>query len=187
VASDGTLVHVATRQKGTAKRPRKSASQSVAKPPCKCGFLLRAAEEPEIPIVFDERMNEYHIENVAKDGGHSVIYYCPFCGGAAPPSKRQSFFATITRAETERLHELTADVKTIAGAIAQFGAPDDDLDPGTTVYNSVKDDQPPTVTSYRTLRYKTLSSSADVVFTDFGPERGLRMSLTGKYLGEPKN
>jgi hypothetical protein len=38
------------------------------------------------------------------------------------------------------------------------------------------------VTSYRTLKYKKLSKTADVVFVDYGPERGVRMRLSGKYL-----
>jgi hypothetical protein len=32
--------------------------------------------------VFDDRMNEFH--NIGKDRrGHSMIYHCLFCGGAA--------------------------------------------------------------------------------------------------------
>lgn len=174
---------MATRKGAVSKR----ATASRPKKRCKCRFLERSAAEPEIPIVFDERMNEYHIENVAKDGGHSVIYYCPFCGGAAPRSKRQSFFATITSAEAARLRDLTAEVKTVAQALAKFGTPDDDLDPGTTVFDKASDTQSPRVTSYRTLRYKRLSQTADVDLTDFGPERGLRMSLMAKYIGEPQS
>jgi hypothetical protein len=144
---------------------------------------VRAGSAPGV----DATMNEYHIEHVGEDrGGYSMIYHCPFCGGAAPKSRRESFFATVTRAEAERLTALTSDVKTIADAIARFGTPDDDLDSGVTVHEPSKENQPPKIASYRTLRYKSLSSTADVDFTDYGPERGVRVSLMGKYIGEPK-
>jgi hypothetical protein len=130
-------------------------------------------------------MNEYHIEHGGEDrGGQSILYHCPFCGGAAPPSRRQTFFATITSAETERLTELTGDVKTIADVLARFGEPDDDMDPGTTIYEPAKGDQSPRVASYRTLWYRGLSATVDVRFTDYGPDHGVRMSLSGKYRGE---
>jgi hypothetical protein len=41
------------------------------------------------------------------------------------------------------------------------------------------------VRSYRLLRYTGLSETANVTFTDFGPDRGLYMSLETKYVGEP--
>src|SRR5580700_110793 len=137
---------MATRKKSVAARPRKPTYASVTTRPCKCGFLERTADEPGVPIKFDVKMNEYHIEHGGEDrGGQSILYHCPFCGGAAPPSRRQTFFATITSAETERLTELTGDVKTIADVLARFGEPDDDMDPGTTIYEPAKGDQSPRV------------------------------------------
>jgi hypothetical protein len=153
--------------------------------PCTCRFLERAAEEPTVPIVFDARMNEYHIMNVGKDRrGRTNIYHCPFCGGAAPLSKRHSLFATITSTEAERLYQLTSGVKTFEEVVAKFGELDDDLDPGMKLHTPGSDAEPPKVVSYRTLTYKRLSKTAEVVFIDYGPERGVRTSLRGKYLGD---
>jgi len=33
---------------------RKPTSQSVTDEPCRCGYLVRASEEPSIPFVFDD-------------------------------------------------------------------------------------------------------------------------------------
>lgn len=164
---------------------RKPTSTSVTSTQCKCGALQRAAEEPSIPIVFDARLNEYHITNIGRDKrGYSNVYHCFFCGGAAPPSKRHTFFATITAAEVERLDKLTYDVKTVKAAFARFGKPEEDLDVGLRTHSKASDTEPTTITSYRTFTYKNLSKTADVVFTDYSSERGLRMTLRGKYLGE---
>jgi hypothetical protein len=130
-------------------------------------------------------MNEYHITNIGRTG-YSNIYYCFFCGGAAPTSKRHTCFATITTTEAARLDRLTDGVKSVEDAFARFGKPDDDIDNGLRMYSKASAAKPTTITSYRTLTYENLSKTAEVVFTDFGPERGLRMSLRGKYLGERK-
>jgi len=110
---------------------RKPTRFSVSAAPCQCRFLEEASVEPASPIVFDEKMNEYHIERVAKGRrGHYVIYHCPFCGGAAPRSRRHTFFATITSAEEERLFTLTSGLKSFEDVVAKLGKPDSDLDPG---------------------------------------------------------
>jgi hypothetical protein len=139
-----------------------------------------------VPIVFDQQMNEYHIQNVGKNAGHSIIYHCPACGGAAPPSKRGSLFATITRDESSRLVALATGFKTVKQAVAKFGVPDDDMPDGIGMGSKPTDGEAPTFTSYRTLTYKGLSETADVVLIDYGPEHGLRVTLRGKYLGKPE-
>ena len=170
------------KRKATSRR-RKPTQFSVTAVPCTCRFLERASEEPTSPIVFDAHMNEFHMENVGKGRrGHTSIYHCPFCGGAAPLSKRRTFFATITSTESARLFKLTSGLKTLADVVAKMGEPDDDLDPGQREHSNGSDTTPPEVTSYRTLTYKSLSKTADVAFVDYGPERGVRITLSGKYL-----
>ena len=46
---------------------------------CDCGVLESASKEPDHPIRWDERMNEYFIAH--GKSGRMMIYYCPFCGG----------------------------------------------------------------------------------------------------------
>ena len=179
---------MAARKPDRKKRtPAKPTWASVKSRQCTCGFLERVVAEPGIPIVFDERTNEYHVVHNAKDrGGHTIIYHCPFCGGAAPRSKRGSLFATITSDEARRLHELASGLRTINDAITRLGKPDEDHDPGMTVHTKGSASEPPKVVSYRLLRYTHLSKVANVELIDQGPERGIRVVLQGKYLGGGK-
>jgi hypothetical protein len=158
--------------------------RSVTDVACTCNYLERAAAEPDIPIAFDAEMNEYQIAFV-NNRNSATIYHCPFCGGAAPHSKRASFFATITFRESARLAELTSGMATTAQVIDKFGKPDEDLAYGTGELTHGTTTEPPTHKTYRVLYYRALSDTVDVMFTDYGPERGVRASLSGKSLGRP--
>ena len=57
---------------------------------CKCGMLEQMADDPKCPVHFDARLNEYHIS--CEDGGQMMVYFCPFCGGRAPKSRRSLTF-----------------------------------------------------------------------------------------------
>lgn len=160
---------------------QKPNSLSVTSTPCRCRYLERAAAEPKELIVFDEEMHEYHITN--PHGGYLLIYHCPFCGGAAPLSKRHERFATVTRAEADRLDRLTARFKIVDEAIVALGRPDDDNPRGLRIQAPATSKVPSKVTSYRTLTFKRLSDVADVVLTDYGVE-GIRFTFQGKYLGK---
>ena len=164
-----------------AKR-RKPHSASITSTPCKCKSLENAADEPNSPIVFDRELNEYNIET--RDGGTLRIYHCFFCGGAAPRSKRGSLFATITQNEQDRLRDLTSGFATLADVIRKFGKPDEDMDTGLVSKWPAKRGKPPTIKSYRVLRYYDLSKTAQVEFVDYGPETGVRATLQGKYIGK---
>ena len=104
--------------------------------------------------------------------------------GAAPESKRGTFFAHITEAESRRLRELVVGVNTVADAITRFGEPDQDQRDGVRTKTPATDTEPSVIRSYRFLRYSRLSETAHVNFTDYGPERGLHMTLQSKYIGE---
>jgi hypothetical protein len=165
-------------------------SNSETGAPCACRHLQQAADEPANPVVFDAKMNEYHLTHLDLAGtgrhGHSIIRYCYWCGGAAPRSKHGTFVAHITDAESRRLQELGAGVKTVEEAVAKFGPPDEDHAEGLRTKSPASDTEPSVVRSYRLLRYTGLSETANVTFTDSGPDGALRMSLESKYVGEPK-
>ena len=102
---------------------------SVADVQCACDYLQRSADDPNNPIVFDADTGEYHFTYREPDcHGPStlVIYHCPFCGGAAPESKRQLLFAVIPAEEDQRLAELLGPVRTIRGALKRLGKPQRD-------------------------------------------------------------
>lgn len=152
---------------------------------CECNWLEHAAKEPSIPIVFDAAMNEYQLV-VGSDGqGRGMIYFCPFCGGAAPKSIRESYFATIPTEETMRLSELGKSLKDESEIREALGAPDEEIDHGGSTTNPGNEDIPPAQRFFTSLHYNKLSETADVHF-DIGPNGRASMELTGKYLGKPK-
>ena len=165
---------------------------SVTEEPCTCGYLERAADDPTLPIVYDAQLNEYHFEypSPCAEGeceqakASLMIYHCPFCGGAVPASKRGLLFAVIPPQEERRLYKLLGDIKTLDAATRVLGPPDDDNPHGLTEQRAEREGAPPTVESFRTLRYSGLSDTADVYMaeTRIG---GVHFWLQGKYLGPP--
>ncbi len=152
--------------------------------PCKCGFLERNADHPDSPIRFDAEMNEYHFIHSTSLGGEArmIIYYCPFCGGRAPESKRGNFFAKLTDKEMWRLTVLTKDLHTLDDVFAALGQPDRDSAVGMTVVRPEKGDQAPTTQNFRTLVYTKLSETADIHITVYPMDR-VAITFQGKYVG----
>lgn len=158
---------------------------SVTETLCDCGWLEDSASDPELPIVFDEAINELQIEYSGRSGeatGVMVIYHCPFCGGAAPESKRDQLFAKVSTTEEYRLNELLKDIKTMDDAIEKLGRPEID-NPHGCIIQSKQTEKCPTITqNYRSLMYSNLSDVANVILTDFHKER-IHISYQGKFLG----
>jgi hypothetical protein len=125
-------------------------------------------------------MGEYQLTH--PDGGYSVLYHCPWCGGANPRSKRATRFATISVREAVRLQRLTAGLRTVDQAVAALGLPDVDEPHGTIIKTWKTERRASTEAAYRTLTFQQLSKVADVVLTDMGP-LGVTVSWHGKYIG----
>ena len=77
---------------------------------------------------------------------HLTIYHCPFCGGAAPPSKRDTLFTNISDQEAARLYRLFEGMHTLEEVVRALGPPDDDMERGLTVREPEKEGKPPTIT-----------------------------------------
>jgi hypothetical protein len=144
---------------------------------CKCNWLTHAAEDPKCPVEFDSELNEFHIVRGPQD--HMMIYYCPFCGGAAPKSKRDRLFHTLTDVERDRLVRLTKDMRTLSDVIAALGEPDLKQSVGIVVTNPERDGKPETTQSYPTMTYKHLSETADVCVTIY-PTDQVGITFQGK-------
>ena len=102
---------------------------SVTDAPCRCGYLRSAANDSRLPIIFDQPTGEYHFRYRETDGdadSYLVIYHCPFCGGAAPKSKRALLFHLIPPDEERRLTKLLDGVTSLRMAIRKLGKPDYD-------------------------------------------------------------
>jgi len=148
---------------------------------CDCGVLENASKEPSSPIRWDERMNEYHI--VDTKGGQMMVYYCPFCGGSTPKSRRGSFFAHVTQEEEHRITELFRGIHTVSDVVARFGPPDEQREFASGVRSPARDGKPERGEIFRGLVYKSLSPVADIVF-NVGDSDTVRGTWIQKYVGD---
>lgn len=160
-------------------------SASVTDAVCKCGYLQRAADDPDVPVVFDERVGEYHFayfEPGSNTPATLIIYHCPYCGGAAPESKRHLLFHVVSSEEKHRLADLIAPINSVEELIEKLGKPDKD-EPATMWERSEESGhRPSTVVPCRTVTYASLSEIADVHVYE-RPDGTLGWSLSGKYRG----
>jgi hypothetical protein len=160
--------------------------KSQARPvQCACDTVYRMAQEPDVPLAFDQSTNEYHLVFGVERSGRAVIYFCFSCGGALPNSRRAQLFAVLTSAETRRLRVLTRDLRSIDDAIRKLGPPDHDLKDGESVLSPGSETEPDYVQTYRTLIYSQLSETADVRIVERFPH-GVGVEFVGKYIGENK-
>jgi hypothetical protein len=148
--------------------PERPTFASVTDASCRCGYLRRESDDPRQAIVFHRPTREYYFRY--RDGDHNgylTIYHCPFCGGAAPKSKRASLFHVISSDEERRLTALLDGITSIRTAIRKLGKPDDDNPRGMAEQVLERGARrPPTVQWFRTLRYEKLSKIADVWITE---------------------
>ncbi len=148
---------------------------------CKCGGLENASKEADHAIRWDERMNEYYI--AYGKGGRMMVYYCPFCGGRTPESRRDSFFAHITQEEETRIYSLFRGLRTVSDVVARFGPPDEERDLAAAVRRPGRRGNAEHGEAFRGLVYKRLSPVADIVF-----QVGQSDTITGtwiqKYVGD---
>lgn len=155
---------------------------SVTDQECSCNYLRNAAEDPDNPIIFETRTNEYQFtyQHGDEEGrAMLVIYHCPFCGGTAPRSKRALLFAAISQAEEFRLAEKLEPIKTLADAIAILGEPD--YDGYSTSKMPEEEGTPPKVKRFRDIRYEGLSDVASVWITERS-DQTIYWTLHGKPL-----
>jgi hypothetical protein len=135
---------------------------SVTAEPCRCNSLQEYADDPKNPIEFDKRTNEFYLRHVGPNNiWVMVFYHCPFCGGAAPKSRRELLFARIPPDEQTRLANLLIPLQSIDEAIRVLGTPDYD---GHSVANYPDDNgNLRSIVYHRELGYYKLSDIADVV------------------------
>ena len=159
---------------------------SVTDVDCSCGYLQRAADDPDVPIRFEASTGEYQFIYPAEVGGQAtlIIFHCPFCGGAAPRSKRELLFHVIPDAEEERLKELLLPIETIADALERFGEPEFDSPFGTAWMRDEASGEPGAIEYARVLRYESLSEVATVDILE-SPGGRVGFSLSGKRKNQP--
>jgi len=143
--------------------------------------LENASKEIGSSICWDERMNEYHI--VDTKGGQMMVYYCPFCGGSTPKSRRGSLFAHVTQQEEHRITELFRGIRKVSDVVARFGPPDEEREFASGVRSPARGGKPERGEIFRGLVYKSLSPVADIVF-NVGDSDTVRGTWIQKYVGD---
>jgi hypothetical protein len=146
---------------------------------CDCGALDRAAKDPELPIEFDARLNEFHL---VYGRGRRLLDHCWSCGGKAPESLRGTLFARISRQEQDRLLALVPDVTTVSELIARLGPPDSDSSQGVVLESPEQDGKAPTAEARRLLVHANLSEVA-YLSAEVNADDRVAISLQGKYIG----
>jgi hypothetical protein len=149
---------------------------------CDCRSLNDAANNPDVPIEFDVTLKEFHIVYTNDPHSYMLIRHCPFCGGKAPTSKRDSLFAAIPVEELSRLARLTNSLKQVGDVIAAFGMPNRDEEVGSMLTRPEGEGMPPETQVYRVLVYTGLSGVADMRATVLPDER-VSITFAGKYIG----
>lgn len=140
-----------------------------------------------VPVVFDEGLNEYHLEYDGPNGrGKLLLRYCPFCGGAAPKSRRADLFMRLTQTEQSRLRKLTSGLRSRSAVLEALGPPDRELDPGDGVGLPAKEGAPPGLEYCRTMVFENLSETADVRVTERS-DGTIGIALTAKPAGSGKH
>jgi hypothetical protein len=143
--------------------------------------LESASKEPDHPIRWDERLNEYYL--AYGKAGRMMIYYCLFCGGKVPESRSSSMFAHITQDEETRIYELFRGIHIVADVIARFGQPDEEREFGGAVRSPSRDGKPERGEMFRGLVYKNLSPVAEIVF-QVGSDETVQGTWSQKYIGD---
>jgi len=155
-------------------------------PPCGCKWFERAAKDPDVPVIFDETTNEFHLVHL-NGGGRSLFYHCPFCGGRAPESLRGTLFADVSIEEIARLYAYTESILTEENIRSTHGEPDYVFPiSGTSTSKGSDTEAPETIVGGRCLVYNNLSDTAEVrVKIDrYG---NLKFTFAGKYIGPKEN
>jgi len=152
---------------------------SKEKAVCKCKWLERAADDPKCPVEFDAELKEYHLVLGPKD--YFLIYYCPFCGGCTPKSRRSRLFQTLGDAGCQRLLALTKDMRTVQDVTRAFGEPDFRQPVGIVTTKPERNRKPETTQGYPTMIFRKLSEVADVHVTIYPTDR-VGISFQGKPL-----
>jgi hypothetical protein len=105
---------------------------------CDCGWLDRAANDPAVPIGFDDRTNEYYVEVRGNGGveGRMLIRYCPSCGGDAPVSKRRQLFHPVSMDDQLTVQQFNGELHTRDDVLAKWGVPDEEIRGGYAIPES---------------------------------------------------
>ncbi|MCB9767178.1 MAG: DUF433 domain-containing protein [Candidatus Omnitrophica bacterium] len=90
---------------------------------CGCGQPERMASDPNSPVSFNEILNEYTVDSEGGSRQYSM-YFCFFCGGKMPKSKRGDFFTKIDDSELGAAMDLVSKIESEKDIVRILGEPD---------------------------------------------------------------
>lgn len=93
-------------------------------PFCNCSQPKRWVSDSYVPITFDKQMNEFHLLHGQSGNDYFVLYYCFFCGGRLPESKRGMNFIEPDMKEVENITQLMSGKDNIQLIRTILGEPD---------------------------------------------------------------
>jgi hypothetical protein len=89
--------------------------------PCDCGWISSVINEPDSPVVFDEKMN--HILLVTAQSQYP-LYHCPFCGGTFPDRAKRLWVPKIPPEEFARVEKMAKELTSREAILSALGTPD---------------------------------------------------------------
>jgi hypothetical protein len=144
---------------------------------CDCGTVEDLASDRKSPIEHDKNLSEYNL--VSGDGKtHYRMYFCFFCGGRLPESKRASLFTDPSEEEIKEVAELMSKVRSMEQAIGVLGKPDETVKAPKAASGENGRSEYKNHHRYLT-RWKTL----DLTVRERN-DGSLDSAFTGKYKGE---
>ena len=147
---------------------------------CDCGWLAQGANDPAVPIGFDDQTNEYYVEMRGSGciDARMFIHFCPNCGGDAPVSKRASLFTPVAPEDSIQVGQFAIELQTKADVLAKWGPPDEEIRGG---YGIPESDQSERTILFDVMRYTKILRTAwvDVIVR-------LDDSVKISYLPKPK-
>jgi hypothetical protein len=152
-------------------------ANSIRHKACDCRSL---SDDPGIPIEFDPGLNEFHIMH-RSPGGYMPVYFCPFCGGSAPESKRDRLFASVPPQEVASLFELTSKLKSVPEVLATLGPPSREEPHGLMTMDPDSEERPGAIRAFRNLVYTNHSEVAEIHVV-VGRDDQVWVELRGKYI-----
>ena len=95
---------------------------------CECNAIKTLAADENCPIQLDETLGEYNF--ISNDGTvYYRMYYCFFCGGLLPRSKRLDLYDEPDENEVDQVKKLLDKAHTIQDVLKTLGEPDHDIAP----------------------------------------------------------
>lgn len=146
---------------------------------CNCNSMQRYANDPASPIKYDKDLNEY---NILYDNHHLIVYYCFFCGGNLPKSRRGELFAKTSKIELIKARRLIGKINNERDIIEIMGPPDSKISIADFADSDViKNHFKRGLKSQYTYTSKWETLKVDFEIYDDGT---VHPSVSGKFIGE---